>query len=270
MASEMKMLGDADMRALAALWRELADAPAAECNAALRHCMERLSSLIGACNVIWSGTARLETPATDDPLSGWRIRDAGHLHAQGYRLALMREFIAATGSGVADPYVGAIASRAGRTRSLLRRELMDDRAWNSYGIVQEALADERIGERLQGAHALAADRESHFALERCIGERHFSEYERDLLHFFLLGSRTFQRELLLSRGLLESSSPFSPRERDVAKLLLTDAGEKEIARLLGIGHRTVHQHAHSIYAKLGVCGRLGLMALWLRKRGKGG
>lgn len=49
-------------------------------------------------------------------------------------------------------------------------------------------------------------------------------------------------------------------------LLLTDANEKEIARRLGIGHRTVHQHAEAIYAKLGVRGRVGLMALWLRHR----
>lgn len=266
----MTMLRDVDMHVLAALWQDLADTPAAECDAALRHCMERLSSHIGACNIIWSATTRLQTPSPDDPLLGWSIRDAGHLHAQDYRLVLMRDFIAAMGSGKADPYVSAIARHAGQTRSLLRRELMDDRTWNSYGIVQEALADERIGERLQGAHMLAADCESHFVLERCIGERPFNEYERDLLHFFLLGSRTFQRELLLSRGLFESSSPFSPRERDVVKLLLTDAGEKEIARLLGIGHRTVHQHANSIYAKLRVRGRLGLMALWLRKRGQGG
>ena len=85
-----------------------------------------------------------------------------------------------------------------------------------------------------------------------------------MLCFFLLGSRAFQRELLLSRGLVEASSPFSMRERDVLKLLLTDASEKEVARHLGIGYRTAHQHAASIYAKLGVRGRMGLMAHWLR------
>ncbi len=53
-------------------------------------------------------------------------------------------------------------------------------------------------------------------------------------------------------------------------LLLSDATEKEIAWRLGIGHRTMHQHAEAIYAKLGVRGRIGLMALWLRFRRRRG
>ncbi len=260
------MLKDRDSSLLAALWRELADAPAAECDAALRHCLARLCSLIGACNATWVGVDREPSPGRDDPMLGWRIRNVEHLHHRERRLAMARQLVSHLDAGQADPYVCSIVRHAGRTRGHLRRELLSDKVWRSSWIVREALTEERIDDRLNGAHAFAADVESHFALDRGRRERPFNAYERDLLRYFLLGSRAFQRELLLSRGLLDTSSPFSPRERDVLRLLLTDAGEKEIAQRLGIGYRTAHQHAASIYAKLGVRGRQGLMARWLRAR----
>lgn len=261
------MLKDTDMRMLASLWRELADAPAAECDAALRHCLERLRSVVGACNATWVGVGRQPTPDTKDAMLGWRIRGVEHLHHQERRLFMARALTSRLEAGQADPYVGAIVRRAGKTRSHLRRELMSDEDWRNSWIVREALEEERIDDRLDGGHAVSANCESHFVLDRCRGDGPFDAGERDLLCFFLAGSRTFQRELLLSRGLTGSSSPFSPRERDVLNLLLTDAGEKEIARHLGIGYRTVHQHAASIFAKTGVRGRQGLMALWLRWSG---
>jgi len=266
MASGMKRLGDADMHMLAALWRELADAPASQCDAALRHCLERLRGFVGACNATWVGTSRQPMPTTRDPLLGWRIRSVEHLHHQERRLAFARELASRLETGQADPYVAAVVQYAGQTRSHLRHEILSDETWRKSWIVREALDEERIDDRLDGVHTFSADCESHFVLDRGRDDRPFDARERDLLCFFLLGSRTFQRELLLSRGLVDASSPFSPRERDVLKLLLTDASEKDIARLLGIGYRTAHQHAASIYAKLDVRGRLGLMALWLRGR----
>lgn len=269
MTSSMNMLKAADMRLLATLWRELADAPAAECDAALRHCLEQLRGLVGACNATWVGVRRQPTPVADDPLLGWRIHGVEHLHHQEHRMAMARALAGRLDAGQADPYLGAIVRQAGRTRSHLRADLMNDADWRSSWIVREALEDERIDDRLAGGHAVSADCESHFALDRRRGERPFDEYQRDLLCFFLLGSRTFQRELLLSKGLVDTSAPFSPRERDVLKQLLTDANEREIARHLRIGYRTVHQHAASIYAKLGVRGRQGLMVLWLRGKKHG-
>src|SRR5690606_16477545 len=260
---DMNQLSRADMRRVAALWRDLADAPAAECDAALRHCMARLQTLVGACNATWVGVNR-QRPAADDPLGGWRIREVDYLHHRDRRMVFARELSERLRAGQHDPCVGAIVRGAGHTRSHLREELVPAAIWRESWIVREALAEERIGDRLAGAHSVSRHSESHLVLDRAHGDRPFGARERDLLQFFLLGSRSFHRELLLSRGLIDASAPFSPRERDVLRLLLTDAGEKEIARVLNIGHRTVHQHAASIYAKLGVRGRQGLMAQWLR------
>lgn len=251
------------MRLLADLWRDLADAPAAQCDDALRHCLARLSSHIGASNAVWVAAGRQDA-AADDAMRGWRIRAIEHLHYREHRQQMARELSAHLESGQADPYAAAVVRDAGHTRCKFRHELLDDDIWHHSWIVREALEEERIDDRLNGTYALAPGCESHFVLDRRRGERPFGDYQRDMLAFFLIGSGTFQRELLLSRGLMDASAPFSLRERDVLKLLLTDASEKEIARHLGIGYRTAHQHAASIYAKLGVRGRQGLMARWLR------
>lgn len=267
MASRMNLLKEADMRLLAALWRELADAPACECDAALRRCLERLCGLIGADNIHWVAACRPPGSGTGGPMLGWQIKDTAYLH-DGERLrTVAREVVHRLSEGETDPLALAVARNAGTTRSQLREELVDDETWRNCWFINEVRAADRVGDRLGGAFAFA-DCESHFFLERGRGDRAFDADARDLLHFFLLGSGTFQRELLLSRGLAEASSPFSQRERDVLKLLLTDATEKEIAQRLGIGYRTVHQHAGSIYVKLGVRGRQGLMARWLRYRAK--
>ncbi len=251
------------MQLLAGLWRELADAPAAQCDEALRHCLVRLAHHIGASNATWVAAGR-EGVAARDAMSGWRIRAAEHLHCREERQRMASALAGSLAGGQVEPYAGAIVRDAGRTRCRLRRELVDDAVWHGSWIVREALADERIDDRLGGTFAAAPDCEAHLVLDRRRGERPFSERERDLLAFFMLGSATFQRELLLARGLLGAQAPLSARERDVLRLLLSDACEKEIARRLGIGYRTVHQHAASLYAKFGVRGRVGLMALWLR------
>lgn len=258
----MAMLADSDMRFLADLWGELADAPAAECDAALRHCMARLASRIGARNILWVAGRHEADRAADDPMRGWQICDVAYLHDEERLLGMAHAVIERINDGEVDKSAVTLARHAGKTRSYLRAELIGDEDWRNCWVINDVLAAERIGDRLSGAYALPGG-ESCFFLERARGERPFDADERDLLLYFLLGSRGFQRELLLSRGLIDASAPFSPRERDVLKLLLTDAGEKEIAQMLGIGYRTVHQHAGRIYAKLGVRGRQGLMARWL-------
>jgi FixJ family two-component response regulator len=55
-------------------------------------------------------------------------------------------------------------------------------------------------------------------------------------------------------------------ERRVARLLLTDQKEKQIAHALGLGFDTTHNHVSEIYRKFGVRSRAGLMALWLGGR----
>jgi len=230
------MLRDADMRLLAALWRELAEAPAAQCDAALRHCLARLASHVGASNATWVAADR-EGAAAGDAMSGWRIRTAEHLHCRDERQKMARALAGALEAGEVEPYAGAIVRDAGRTRSLLRHELLDDAVWRRSWIVREALADERIDDRLNGAFAATPDCEAHLVLDRRHGERPFGERERNLLGFFLLGSAAFQRELLLVRGLLGAQAPLSARARRAGAALERCQRKEHRA---AAGHRPPH------------------------------
>lgn len=46
--------------------------------------------------------------------------------------------------------------------------------------------------------------------------------------------------------------PLSPREADVAKLIIQGYVDKEISRLLGITLKTVQVHIYRIYLKFGI------------------
>jgi DNA-binding CsgD family transcriptional regulator len=53
----------------------------------------------------------------------------------------------------------------------------------------------------------------------------------------------------------------TPRERDVAKLAATGMSNREIAERLVLSKRTVDNHLHQVYAKLGISGRAELSEL---------
>ena len=254
---------DREYRALAKLWHELEDAPAAEHEAALRYALEKLCDYIGAANASWTGITR---EANDDIYRGWRIRMNDHLHDAVRRRGLGRQIAERIASGEYDPHVASAAKLTGQAHCRLRGELMSEQDWRNSWSVHEIFAEDRLIDRLGGGIPLSSDCEIHFMLDRQEQDRPFLERERDLLHFFLLGAKGFLSSAMRAKGLLDSTSPLTQREQEILPFLLTDATEKEIARNIGIGHRTVHQHAESIYAKFGVRGRTGLMALWLGYR----
>ncbi len=61
----------------------------------------------------------------------------------------------------------------------------------------------------------------------------------------------------------------SPREEDVARLLMKGVSNKEIARALGLELVTVKKHVGNIYRKLGARNRTQA-ALWLAQEAKRG
>jgi hypothetical protein len=144
----------------------------------------------------------------------------------------MRQYSA----NIVDPQTQALVARAGTTRAILRREVVDDETWENSWIVNEGMRPIGIEYRLVGAHAVDARMESYIGLDRGAQEQPFGERERDLLYVFLLGCPGFHREQLLA---------------------------------LGLTWRTTHQYVVSVLKKFGVKGRLGLMVYWLRHRSNG-
>ncbi|HEU0276392.1 MAG TPA: helix-turn-helix transcriptional regulator [Rhodanobacteraceae bacterium] len=257
-----------DQDAIIVLWHELAEFPASAPQAALGHCLHALARQIGAVNATWVGVAREKDWARKnprDPLLGWRPNVCLTLHPTDEWQRAHEVAVDAVRNNYMDPQTVALASRFGHDRCLLREEVVTDRDWKRDRINREVLAPLGIGHRLIGAAATAPGAESYFIFDRGHRGRGFGVRERNLLAFFLRGSTLLHREMLQMHGLLNAFRPLSPRERDVLRLLLTGAPEKELARTLHLTPATTHQYVVAVLRNFGAHSRAELMAQWLRR-----
>lgn len=255
-----------DAADIAQIWKDLADFPAAAADDALLHCLRELVRIIGADNGFWVAAVRENDVPTGDALRGWQPRGMVYLHFDADREHRVDALMGEMRLNRIDPMTAANVAQAGKTRSFLREELVDDATWRGSWLYNEVLHPLHVEDRLIGSHAVDKQHESYLSFDRGPADAPFGDRERDLLAFFLAGASRFHRELLGTRGLLPNTVALSRREREVLRLLLTDLREKEIAAMLGLGARTTHQHVVAILRKFGVHGRVGLMAQWLGRR----
>jgi DNA-binding CsgD family transcriptional regulator len=258
-------IDEQDLSGVHRLWGEIAAFPVGESESALTHLLGAIAVLLGGTDAFWVGATRLSTVSENDKLSGWRARSARFRQQDEARDQVLARFLAEHKLNVVDPQTEAMLARAGHTRACLRRELVDDDAWNESALYREVLRPLGVEDRLLGSHVVSADAESYIGVDRGKNEPPFAERERDLLQLFLLGSRTLHRDLMRSRGLIGAEVPLSPREQDVQQLLLTSLTEEEIGVALGLTPRTTHQYVVAVLRKWKVSGRVGLMAMWLRR-----
>jgi DNA-binding CsgD family transcriptional regulator len=257
-----------DQDAVIQLWHDLTEFPVSCVQEALDHCLRALSRHIGAVNATWVGAAReknWERKNPCDPLLGWRPRICLTLHPTDAWQRAHEVAMDAVRNNYMDPQTVALASRFGQNRCHLREEVVSDRDWKRDRINQEVLAPLGIAHRLIGASATAPGAESYLIFDRESGGRGFGARERGMVAFFLRGSGLLHRELLQMHGLLNAFRPLSPRERDILRLLLTGASEREIAHALGLTPATTHQYVVSILRNFGAHSRAELMAQWLRR-----
>lgn len=256
-----------DQDSIIRLWNELAEFPASSPQEALEYCLHALGGLVGAVNATWVGVFReknWEQSRPSDPLLGWQPRTCVTLHPTDAWQRAHEVAMDAVRHNYMDPHTVALAIRFGQNRCHLREELVSDRDWAKDRIYQEVLTPLGIGHRLMCVSATAPSAESYLIFDRENG-RSFGARERDLLAFFLRGSTLLHRELLQAYGLLGASKPLSPRERDVLRLLLTGASEREIAHALGLTPATTHQYVVAVLRNFGAHSRAELMAQWLRR-----
>jgi len=244
------------------LWDELADFDAAHADEALTCLMERLCTLVGAWNVTWLGSVRMDTSFPGDPVKGWRAPLVRFLHPSVQLDDVVREQIDQLEEGIVDVTTIRNAEGAGVFRANRLRDLVDEEWFDSpyYRAYYQAVGN---SDAIWVIFPINEDAESWFGIFRSLESPPFTETERDVIAYALRGIKWFHRQLMLSHGLLVAVTTLTPAERRVLHLLLTGLPEKQIAVEIERSYHTVHQYVITIFRKFGVNNRAALMALWL-------
>lgn len=255
--------------AVHALWDELADFDASQSEQAVRHLMDSLGRLVDAWNTTWGGAICLagdagsDGDAAADPLRGWRVAVMKSLQALPPHddEGPFKEILQRWDKREIDPSFLLPMRAVGSFRVYsFRREL--PAAWFDSPFYQAFYAAVGTHDAVFVGIPLNQDAESHFGF---YSRQTFTDSQIALLAYALRGVKWFNRQLMLSHGLLLASAPLTPAERKVLQLLLTEAPEKQIAQQLGLAVSTTHQYVINLFRKFGVRSRAGLMSLWLNR-----
>ena len=245
------------------IWDGLADFGVNQTEEATSYLMSSLCDLVGAWNANWTGAVRLSGDHAVDPLKGWRVPGGQQLHAVAPHPdeELIKEIKRRWERREVDPAFLLPLKEVGTFRChIIRRDLPTD--WFDSPYYKQFYASVGTHDSVWVGFPVNQDAESYFGFH---SRQPFTEEEAELLAFTLRGIKWFHRRLMLSHGLLVASTPLMPRERDVLKLLLTEATEKQIAEQLGLALSTTHNYVTGVFRKFGVRGRAGLMSLWLNQ-----
>lgn len=247
------------------VWDELSDFEASQPEPAAACLMAFLCDLADAWNATWAGAIRINGSCGNDPLQGWRVGAVQALHpvAPYPNEGHFKEILKVWDRREIDRSFLLPMRDVGTFRTYsFRRELPPE--WFTSPFYRSHYGSVGTHDAVFVAFPLNQDCESHFGF---YSRKTFTDDEIASLTYALRGIKWFHRHLMLNHGLVLASSPLTPTERGVLRLLLTDSSEKHIARQVGIAASTAHQHVVSIYRKFGVRSRPGLMSLWLNWNG---
>jgi DNA-binding CsgD family transcriptional regulator len=244
-----------------ALWDELADFSAADSEAALRHLLASVATLVGAQNAYFLGGVRLLDDETD-VLRGWRPRVVHYLHSTDQDEAFARKAIRDLMQGGFDESTISHARNAGRFRMSVLRELVSP-AWFSSPMYKLGYEARGVVDALWVIFPVHEGAEAYYAFQRKAPAGLFGDADRAVAGYAIRGLKWFHRQVMLGLGLTVAQAPLTPTERRVMQVLLTDLTEKQMADRLGLTMATTHKYVTDIFRKFGVSGRAGLTALWL-------
>jgi DNA-binding HTH domain-containing proteins len=247
------------------IWDQLADYDATRTEEAQLFVMRELKRLIDADDAVWVGVVRLVSgqKAEHDPQLGWRSCAVVHLEWTD----LKRQVVAAAmkaqdREGGVDSSV-EMAKRAGVFRTLTLRELHDMRTFVRTEHYRTCFVPFNITDRIWCVFPVNEDCEIAYILDRFGDRPGFTERDKQVLSAALRPLKWFHRGTMLAHGVMLGDKRLTPRERSLCARLLGSQTEKEIAESLGLTLSTTRGYIKALYAKFGVQGRAGLMALWL-------
>lgn len=160
-----------------------------------------------------------------------------------------------------DPGTQWLVKQNGQIRAFLRSEHLSDADWNTHWYRQGFCKRININETLVVGIPIDEDAESYLSFSRRFDDPPFTEKEKNLALTAAVGLGRLHRSLMFLCGsTLPSSQVLSPQERLIFLELLKGRREKDIAISLDSPTATVHHHITSIYRKLKVSGRTGLLS----------
>ncbi len=228
-----------------------------------RHMVMGVRDLVGASDGFLVLAARTPAAATPgDPLRGWQPRISERFGVTVDEETLRAAWYAYAPNYATDPHTRAMVRHAGTDRVHLRREVVDDRTWNTCPQVNEVLRPSGVVDRVVGGFALTPSVELYVGLDRRGRGRPFGSDARETMRACLQGVRWLHRRIAWSHGLVGAERPLSPRERRVLRCLLRGCSEKQMAHQLRISTASAHQYVVTLYRKLGVTSRAELFVRW--------
>jgi DNA-binding CsgD family transcriptional regulator len=243
------------------LWDELATFEAARSEDALMFLLGAVAKMVGAQNAYWMAAVRLTDDARD-PLLGWRPRVIRYLRPLPNDEKYTHERIRSLRRGrTIDEATVAQARRAGTFRACRLRDLVSSEWFK--GETYQGYLGRQVHDSLVVGVPVSPTAESYYGFLRMRAGDPFTEEERDIAFYAMRGLTWFHRNAMLAHGIVSDGAPFSPMERRVLALLLTNQSEKLIAASLGVTPSTAHTYIRAVLRKLGVSGRSGLISLWL-------
>jgi len=251
------------------LWDEMGAFPTARAEDALTHLMQSLACTIDADDVVWVGAARIKSGAAsrNDSQLGWRALALRRWKPDPLALQISNKALREQDTDFSLT-TRALAASAGTFRvNRLRDGFVDFQAFRRTPHYRVFYEQAGLSDRMFVGMPVNRDAECFLLFDRFRRTKRFSRRDAAYVAHALRGLRWFQRELLLSRGLLLAGEPLSAMEQRIVSLLLTEKSEKEIAAELGHSPATTHKYITGILRKFGVSGRLGLLALWLGRQG---
>jgi DNA-binding NarL/FixJ family response regulator len=143
------------------------------------------------------------------------------------------------------------------------RELARERAPTRVVLLTAALHEDHLLEALRlGVKGVVLKEMAPRLLIRCLRKVHAGERWVETKST----AQALDKLLLRQEGSREAAAVLTQREIEIARLVAAGLQNKEIAARLAITEGTVKVHVHSIYLKLKVSTRLGLMR-WAEERG---
>lgn len=249
------------------IWDRVAEFDPARSEESVRWLLKELKEITASDDAVWVGVVRLldgEAAARDHQL-GWRTRAVVHLEWTDLKRSVVAEAMKAQEQDGGVPSSIEQAKLAGRFRTLFLRELHDMPTFAQSHHYRACFVPFGITDRMWSVFPVNADCEVAVILDRYQDRPRFGEKERALVSVIMRGLKWFHRQMVLAYGVTLGNARLTSRERSLLGHLLGDRTEKEIAAELGLTAATVRSYTKSLYAKFGVRGRAGLMALWLGK-----